>query len=143
MTYDVLDTDHLSILQRRTEPGFSILSEKLSQYSPDLIFVTIISFHEQFQGWMAYLNKSKTSTHIITAYSKIEQLVHLYGISQILSFDEKAVKITEMLKKQRLRIGTLDLRIASIVLANNGVLLTKNTKDFAIVPNLKSEDWCI
>jgi len=55
MTCYVLDTDHLSIMQRRTEPAFTKLSTRLSRYSPDLIFVSIISFQEQFQGWMAYL----------------------------------------------------------------------------------------
>jgi hypothetical protein len=35
MTYFVLDTDHLSILQRRSEPGYSILSAKLARYSPN------------------------------------------------------------------------------------------------------------
>ena len=143
MTYYVLDTDHLSILQRRAEPAFSALSEKLSRYSPDLIFVTIISFHEQFQGWLAYLNKSKTPARLITAYSKFEQLIRLYGISQVLSFDKRAAEISEKLKRRRLRIGTLDLRIASIVLANQGVLLTKNIRDFRSVPNLIIEDWSI
>lgn len=143
MTYYVLDTDHLSILQRRTEPAFTKLSARLSRHSPDLIFVSIISFHEQFQGWMAYLNKSKSASQLIMAYSKLESLLQLFSVSQILPFDDKASEMAVNLSSQHLRLGTLDLRIASIVLAQDAVLLTRNARDFSKVPNLKIEDWTI
>jgi len=39
------------------------------------------------------------------------------------------------------RIATLDLRIAAITIANNAVLLTRNTSDFSRVPGLTFEDW--
>ncbi len=35
----------------------------------------------------------------------------------------------------------LDLRVASIVIANGATLLTRNTKAFAKVPDLKHENW--
>jgi tRNA(fMet)-specific endonuclease VapC len=35
----------------------------------------------------------------------------------------------------------MDLRIASIALANNMTLLTRNTVDFERVPGLIQEDW--
>jgi tRNA(fMet)-specific endonuclease VapC len=34
-----------------------------------------------------------------------------------------------------------DLIIASIVLTNNGILVTHNVKEFKQVPNLRIEDW--
>ena len=45
------------------------------------------------------------------------------------------------LREQKVRIGTQDLKIASIVLANQAVLLTCNNQDFSQVPNLITEDW--
>ncbi len=143
MTYYVLDTDHLSVLQRRTEPAFSKLSARLSQHSPDLIFVTIISFQEQIQGWMAFINKAKTAEQLITAYAKLESLIQLFSVSQIFSFDHKANEVADHLRGQGIRIGTLDLRIAGIALSRNAVLLTRNLSDFSKVPNLRIEDWTI
>ena len=44
-------------------------------------------------------------------------------------------------RKQGIRIGTMDLRIASIALAHVATLLTRNTVDFAQVPGLCFENW--
>ncbi len=35
----------------------------------------------------------------------------------------------------------MDLRIASIVIANGATLLTRNLKDFTRVPDLRVENW--
>ncbi len=143
MTCFVLDTDHLSILQRKSEPAFSKLTQRLAAHSPDLIFVTIVSFQEQFQGWLAFINRSKSMHQVVTAYAKLESLIRLFSVSQILSFDEKAAEIAKRLRKRKTRLGTMDLRIASIVLAHNAVLLTRNIHDFNKVPNLKVQDWTV
>ena len=38
-------------------------------------------------------------------------------------------------------IGPNDIIIASIVISNDGVLVTNNTKEFARVDGLQIEDW--
>jgi tRNA(fMet)-specific endonuclease VapC len=40
-----------------------------------------------------------------------------------------------------IRIGTQDLKIASIALANRATLLTRNYRDFVQVPDLIIDDW--
>ncbi|WP_363318236.1 hypothetical protein [Nostoc sp. NMS4] len=45
--------------------------------------------------------------------------------------------------RQRIRIGTQDLRIPAITLSVNGILVTRNRKDFEKIPNLRLEDWTI
>jgi tRNA(fMet)-specific endonuclease VapC len=59
----------------------------------------------------------------------------------ILDFDERAAEEYKRLSKFRIRIGAMDLKIASIALANNATLLSRNLKDFGKVPDLKVEDW--
>lgn len=39
------------------------------------------------------------------------------------------------------RAGTQDLKIAAIVLSVNGILVTRNQRDFARIPGLVIEDW--
>ncbi|MEH2414390.1 type II toxin-antitoxin system VapC family toxin [Nostoc sp.] len=60
-----------------------------------------------------------------------------------LGFDQYAINCYEDLIRQRIRIGTQDLRIAAITLSVNGILVTRNRKDFEKVPNLRFEDWTI
>jgi tRNA(fMet)-specific endonuclease VapC len=47
------------------------------------------------------------------------------------------------MKKQRIRVGTMDLRIVAIALANGMTVLTRNGADCGRVPNLTVEDWTI
>jgi len=42
----------------------------------------------------------------------------------------------ERLRQEGVRIGTMDLKIAAIALANDAPVITRNTQDFARVPNL-------
>ena len=44
-------------------------------------------------------------------------------------------------RQQKIRTGSLDLKIASIAVAQNALLLTANTHDFEKIPGLKIEDW--
>jgi hypothetical protein len=44
------------------------------------------------------------------------------------------------LRKERVRIGTVDLKIASIVLVNDATLVSSNLRDFSKVPGLRVED---
>jgi predicted nucleic acid-binding protein len=49
----------------------------------------------------------------------------------------------ERIKNLRTRVGVLDLRIAAIVLANSGVLITANQHHFRPIPGLPTEDWTL
>ena len=43
----------------------------------------------------------------------------------------------------KIRIGTMDLRIAAITFAHDALLLSKNLTDFRKVPGLHVEDWTV
>ena len=47
----------------------------------------------------------------------------------------------ERLKSARLKMSTLDLKIASIALAYDATLLSRNLRDFRQVPALRVESW--
>ena len=62
---------------------------------------------------------------------------------EVLPYSTASSDIFEDIKKQKIRIATMDLRIASIVIAQRMVLVTRNTIDFERVPNLNFEDWSL
>jgi tRNA(fMet)-specific endonuclease VapC len=59
----------------------------------------------------------------------------------ILEFDEQAAQEFQRLKKSYPRLGTMDLKIASVALMNQAILLTRNRSDFGKITGLYIEDW--
>lgn len=66
-----------------------------------------------------------------------------YLTVQVLPYDAAAVAEFSRLRRQKIRVGTQDLRIASIALSKNATVVTRNTRDFVRVPNLKIVDWSV
>jgi tRNA(fMet)-specific endonuclease VapC len=66
-----------------------------------------------------------------------------FAAGLVLRFDNHASAVFNGLKAQRLRIATMDLRIASIALSQGLTLLTRNSRDFSKVPGLVIEDWTV
>ncbi len=56
-------------------------------------------------------------------------------------YTEGAIGQYEGLKKQKLNVAKMDLRIAAIVLHSDGILITRNQRDFGRIPGLRIEDW--
>ena len=75
----------------------------------------------------------------------IVKLSKFIAIYDVISFDEKSAEIYGEIRKKLESIGNIiggnDLLIASTVLANDGILVTHNTKEFNRVENLIVEDW--
>ena len=56
-------------------------------------------------------------------------------------FDEQAASEYQGLRAQRIRIGTMDLKIAAIALVHDALLLSANLRDFQQIPNLRVANW--
>ena len=139
----VFDSDHLSILQRAAGREFDDLVRRCAQELAGDFFVTIISFHEQVNGWTSYVARARDARSLVRGYSQLEGILESFSRAQLLSFSDSAADVFEDLRKQRVRVGTMDLRIASIVIANQMTLLTRNTVDFERIPGLAFQDWTI
>lgn len=137
----ILDTDHPGILQRRRGPEFALLMEKILKRGDTNIYVTIISFHEQVSGWAKYVKQSTDQAKIVSGYLRLENILRDFANSQVLPFSQAAAEAFDDLKRQKIRIATMDLRIASIAIAQRMTLVTRNSIDFERVPNLAIEDW--
>ncbi len=62
-------------------------------------------------------------------------------LDRIGQFPATAFYVSIVSFHERVRIGTMDLRIASIALARGFTVLTRNLVDFERVPGLAVEDW--
>jgi tRNA(fMet)-specific endonuclease VapC len=138
----IFDSDHLSIVQRQGPAAeYRNLANRLATYSARHFFVTIVSFHEQVNGWTAYVARARSTAGLVRGYHELEGILSDFVRAQVLPFSAAAADIYDDLRRSRLRVGPMDLRIASIAIANQMTLLTRNTVDFQRVPDLPFEDW--
>jgi tRNA(fMet)-specific endonuclease VapC len=136
----VLDMDHLSCLEWGS-PESARLRERLAEVPGDSVFVSIISYEEQMRGWLAHLAGNCSVDRQVRIYAQLRRHLQTYCSIPILDFTSDAAERFEDLRRQRLRVGTMDLRIAAICLTRQALLLTRNMKDFERVPGLQIADW--
>ena len=137
----VLDTDHITVLRYVDDPRSLRLKNRLRiALEADDIATTIITVEEQMQGWLSRLHAERHLQKQIIWYEKLFGLLGFYQSWRIALFEESSAQQFLKLRSQRIRIGTQDLKIASIALANDALLLSANLRDFRRVPGLRVED---
>ncbi len=143
MTQYILDTDHITALQRR----HPIFLQNCQLIDDSQIFVTIITLEEQIQGRFEQINiikKKKNYEKLPRAYAYLRETVYFFSKMNLLDFDQSALSCYQNLSQQfpHKKIQQ-DLKIAAIALTREMILVTRNTKDFCQIPNLILEDWTI
>jgi len=136
----ILDTDHLSALEYRAAPSAFALQAHLESLSPDEIATTAISVEEQMRGWLGLIRRYPDVHRQVPSYERLIRLFDFFAQWQILSFDQAAADQFTTLRRQGIRIGTMDLKIAAIVAVRGGTLLSRNSRDFDQVPGVHAED---
>jgi tRNA(fMet)-specific endonuclease VapC len=136
----LLDTDVLSVIQRADGADYENLVQNLDS-ADDEVVVSIVSFEEQMRGWLEFISKAKSSSEQTKGYAKLHALLEDFTTRPVIDFDELSSIEFERLKRARVRIGTMDLKIAAIAIATDALLVSRNLVDFRKVPGLRVEDW--
>ncbi len=139
----ILDTDHLGILQGpRNEQCLNIL-QKIAEVDDSNVYLTIISFHEIVAGWTKFVKQLNDPLKIVAGYARLEQVLKDFSCSQVLPFSLAASEVFEGLKQRKIRVATMDLRIASIAISQQMTVVTRNTVDYDRIPGLIVQDWTV
>ncbi len=133
----ILDNDHVSLFQR----NHPRVVQRVRAVPPQSLAVTAVTAEEQMRGWLNAIRRASSGHELTTAYARLCAAFEYYKTVQLLVFDTAAYERFSRLREQKIRIGTPDLRIASIALTTGGVLVTGNARDFSQVPGLTFEDW--
>ena len=139
----LLDTDHISILQRQSGPGYAVLMSRIAHHGPTELAFSIISFHEQVLGCHTYISRVHRASDVVRGYGMLTQILRDFSVAPVVPFDAAAAAVFDGLLAKHVRVATMDLRIASIVLSRGMVLVTRNVRDFRKVPGLPIEDWTV
>jgi tRNA(fMet)-specific endonuclease VapC len=133
--------DVLTLVQRADSAGYDTLAKRLLAAADEPVCVTIISFEEQMRGWLAWITQARTLERQQVGYLRLHGLLKDFQTRPVLDFDERAITHFRSLAKLKPRPGTMDTKIAAIVLAHNALLISRNGTHFRQVPGLRVEVW--
>jgi tRNA(fMet)-specific endonuclease VapC len=134
----VLDTDTFTHLLR----GQERVSMRRSQVTEE-VAVTVVTRIEVLQGRFAALLKAADPDQLQRAQSRLAESERQLASFAVLPVDAAAAaEFGRLLDTKGLRrIGRGDLLIAAITLAKRATLVSRNLKDFRLVPGLQIENW--
>ena len=136
----VLDTDHISVLQHEESVAADQLWQRLAD-SRELIVTSAVTVEEQTRSWLALINRYSDVDQQVAYYDRFVASLRFFAKWRVLPFDARAAAQFKQLRGERVRIATIDLKIASIALVHAATLLSRNLRDFGRVPSLRVENW--
>ena len=135
----VLDTDHITLLQR----GDRNVVERFGEIPEEAIATSIVTYEEQLRGRLHVIRRANTPARLALAYRRLREMQEFFCVIRILDFDHKAAEIYRELRRRHSAAGTMDLRIAATALSVDGIVVTRNTQDFGPIAGLPLENWSV
>ena len=135
----LLDTDTLTHLHA----GHPRVIDRLRNVDDPIVGTTIITKSELLRGRIDFLLKAAKGTDVWRAQQWLTRTEELLAQILIVPFDETAAKELDRLRANKAyrKIGRADLLIASIALANNAILVTRNVRHFRQVHGVSLVNW--
>ncbi len=137
----LLDTDHLTTLSYPRSARCQALQARLHASPDQQIGTTIISVEEQWRGWFAVIARQRNIRRQVKGYRELVELHAFLSGWTIVPFDDAAADRFEHFRASGVRIASMDLKIASIAMVHDAVVLSANLQDFQKVPGLRVENW--
>jgi tRNA(fMet)-specific endonuclease VapC len=137
----ILDTDHVSLALQ----GHPLITARIQQYDTEVV-TTVVTAQELFNGWVVRINDPNYVQEIVQLYERFLQTLNFLKGIQILTFDQaayseyKQLVLNPSLRKKRLQ---QDMKIAAVALSTDAIVVTRNQRDFSLVPNLRLENWTV
>lgn len=86
----ILDTDHLSLMQR----GNPFIIQRLNKFNPQNIAITIITATEQLVGRLNVINRATSSNDLVFAYARLKDTLEDLNNLNVLAISHDAAKFT-------------------------------------------------
>src|SRR5262249_29299660 len=138
----LLDTDHVSVLKYHASERAQRLGQRLNALPADeTVATTVVTLEEQMRGWLAAIAKGRTSRRQGGPYRGVADLFDFFAAFTLTALDDRGADHFDSLRAAKLRLGTMDLKIAAVTLVNQALLLSANRRDFEQVSGLRVENW--
>jgi tRNA(fMet)-specific endonuclease VapC len=135
----LFDTDAFSLFLQHNPTVVGAVIRHIS----DQVAVSIITVQEVWDGWEAVITRAKTPDQLAVAYSRLTDTLNELKNWSVVTFSTAAVIRYATLKKQKLNVGSNDLKIAAIAIETGATVVTRNRRDFTRIPGVVVEDWAL
>jgi predicted nucleic acid-binding protein len=136
----LLDTDvfTFALLDRH-----GIRQRILDEQRSGEVSIAIVTRIEVLQGRFASIVKAADGTQLQAAIQRLHQTERFLDAFPVLDFDSNALQLFDRFRRERKyrKIGRNDLLIACLALARQASLVTRNVKDFQVIPGLQIANW--
>jgi tRNA(fMet)-specific endonuclease VapC len=135
----LLDTDTLTHLHS----GNTNVINRLENLQDEEVAITIVTKLEILRGRIDYLLKAFSGSDLLKAQELFSRSETLLNQLPVILIDQNAANQFDRLQdiSKFRKIGRSDLLIASIALANQAWLVTRNLRHFRQIPHLFLENW--
>jgi tRNA(fMet)-specific endonuclease VapC len=135
----LLDTDTVTHFSYGNEN----VRRKIEEAGDEELAIAVITRNEILHGRADSLLKAANEAELRKAAERFRQAEELLSDFLVVSFDENSIRHFGRLRKQKKlrKMGRADMLIASIALAHDALLVTRNTKDYKDVAGLRLDNW--
>lgn len=139
MTY-LLDTDIFSDATFRARGLRERIDRERQSHE---VVVSVLTMLDSFSGWYARIVTAADASEALRWFERLQQTQDFFAEFEVLLFDSWAGEHFERLRrdKKARKAGRKDLLIGCVALAHGATVVTRNRKDFQLIPGLTIEDW--
>lgn len=139
MTY-LLDTDAFT---HAYYDKYGLRGRIAAVRKPDVVTIGIVTRVEILLGRLDAVKKAATGPDLLVMQQRLELSEAYLATFPAVPFDSHAADHFDRFRadKKFPKVNRGDLLIARIALANAATLVTRNVKDFALIPGLAVENW--
>lgn len=134
------DSDVFTLITQGHEP----YRVRLSQIAVGEQAIPLVVLEESIRGRLNSIRKAETAKQqqkIVSAYDRFFEVIADSHRYRVLPYTIAAHALFTAWRTAKIRIGTQDLRIAAICVVHGAKLITRNRRDYELVPGLSLEIW--
>jgi tRNA(fMet)-specific endonuclease VapC len=139
MLQHLFDTDHLTLFDHRHAP----LRQRFDAAATGSVGISPVTIQEYLKGRLAALARHTSGPRQVQAYAHLVSSVLLLQQFPLAPFNTACEQQFQQLRALFPRVGSQDLKIASVALVHKLILLTRNRRDFGRIPGLTLDDWSV
>lgn len=124
--------------------GDATIAPRLTPIPLDQQLLPIVVVEEAIRGRLNSIRQAeagKGKISLETAYGNLERTISGICAMRVLSYTAAAHSLVENWRKQKIKVGIRDMRIAALCSVHGVTLATSNARDFSRIPGLVFEIW--